>query len=304
LSYLGLGTAEPTPSRGLMLSGLAPSYAEKALWTAALPGLAISSLEWGNPSSPTLLALHGLRGHGHSWDSFSEPMSGEHRILTLDQRGRGASDWAPDGQYTSEAYVKDLEGFCEALQLQNIVLMGHSMGGRNSMVFTARHPSMVNRLIIVDIGPEGDPRGTARIKRETVAAQEEYISFEELFEAQQKSNPLLSPEVLRRRLTYQTKTLPNGKIGWRYDVEIRRQWREDRRPPQDDLWPAIANIPCPTLIVRGTETDVLPVQVAQRMVQGMPKAQLAHVERAAHMVMEENPEGFLRAVRDFLESTA
>jgi esterase len=271
--------------------------------TVVVNGLKLHYLGWGDPSSPTLIALHGLRGHGHSWDSFSEPMSGAYHILALDQRGRGDSDWAPDGQYTSEAYVKDLEGFCEALQLRNFILMGHSMGGRNSMVFTARHPSMVNRLIIVDIGPEGDPQGTARIKHESVAAQEEYTSFEELLEAQQKGNPLLSPEVLRRRLTYQTKTLPNGKIGWCYDVEIRRQWREDRRPPQEDLWPAIAKIPCPTLIVRGIETDVLPLQVAQRMVQVMPKAQLAHVERAAHMVMEENPGGFLRVVRDFLEST-
>jgi esterase len=200
--------------------------------------------------------------------------------------------------------VKDLEGVCEALQLRHFILMGHSMGGRNSLVFTARHPAMVARLIIVDIGPQGDPRGTARITREIIAAQEAYTSFEALFEAQQKSNPLLSPEVLRRRLTYQTKTLPNGTIGWRYDVEIRRQWREDGHPPQEDLWPAIATIPCPTLIVRGLETDVLPLHVAQRMVQVMPKAQLAHVEQAAHMVMEENPEGFLRVVRDFLECPA
>src|ERR671925_2072735 len=123
--------------------------------------------------------------------------------------------------------------------------MGHSMGGPNSMVFAARHPSMVNRLIIVDIGPEGDPQGSARIKREIVAAQEEYSSFEELVEAQQKSNPLLSPEVLRRRLTYQTKTLPNGKIGWRYDVEIRRQWRGGTRPPPEGPRAAAATPPCP-----------------------------------------------------------
>jgi esterase len=277
------------------------SYVDK---TMVVQGLALHYLEWGDPSSPTLIALHGLRGHGHSWDSFSAPMAGAYHILALDQRGRGDSDWAPDGQYTTEAYVKDLEGFCEALQLRHFILMGHSMGGRNSLVFTARHPAMVTRLIIVDIGPEGDPRGTARITREIIAAQEEYTSFEALFEAQQKSNPLLSPEVLRRRLTYQTKTLPNGTIGWRYDVEIRRQWREDRRPPQEDLWPATATIPCPTLIVRGLETDVLPLHVAQRMVQVMPKAQLAHVEQAAHMVMEENPEGFLRVVRDFLECPA
>jgi pimeloyl-ACP methyl ester carboxylesterase len=274
------------------------SYVDK---TVVVQGLTLHYLEWGDPSSPTLIALHGLRGHGHSWDSFSAPMAGAYHIRALDQRGRGDSDWAPDGQYTTEAYVKDLEGFCEVLQLRHFILMGHSMAGRNSLVFTARHPAMVTRLIIVDIGPEGDPR---RITREIIAAQEEYTSFEALFEAQQKSNPLLSPEVLRRRLTYQTKTLPNGTIGWRYDVEIRRQWREDRRPLQEDLWPAIATIPCPTLIVRGLETDALPLHVAQRMVQVMPKAPLAHVEQAAHMVMEENPEGFRRVVRDFLECPA
>jgi pimeloyl-ACP methyl ester carboxylesterase len=277
------------------------TYVDK---TVVVNGLRLHYLAWGDPSSPTLIALHGLRGHGHSWDSFSEPMSGAYHLLALDQRGRGDSDWAPDGQYTGEAYVRDLEGFCEALQLRNFILMGHSMGGRNSMAFAARHPSMLNRLIIVDIGPEGDPRGTARITREIVAAQEEYTSFEALYEAQQQANPLLSPEVLRRRLAFQTKPLPNGKIGWRYDVEIRRQWREDRRPPQENLWPALAQIPCPTLIVRGMETDVLPLQVAQRMVQVMPTAQLAQVEGAAHMVMEENPEGFLRVVRDFLEHTS
>ena len=71
--------------------------------TVGVNGLTIHYLEWGDPSSSALIALHGLRGHGHSWDSFSEPMSGAYHILALDQRGRGDSDWAPDGQYTSEA---------------------------------------------------------------------------------------------------------------------------------------------------------------------------------------------------------
>src|SRR5919109_1522916 len=123
-------------------------YLDKAV---AVNGLKLHYLEWGDPSAPTLIALHGLRGHGHSWDSFSEPMPGEYRILVFDQRGRGDSDWAPDGQYTSEVYVKVLEGFWEVSQLRNFILMALFMGGPNSMVFIAPHPSMVNRLIIVDI---------------------------------------------------------------------------------------------------------------------------------------------------------
>ena len=245
-----------------------------------------------------------MAGHGHSWDSFSETMCSEYRILALDQRGRGESDWAPDGDYSGEAYVRDLEGFCEAVKLDHFILMGHSMGGLNSMLFTGRHPSKVDRLIIVDIGPEGDPRGGARIKREIEAAQEEYDAFETLLQKQLQDNRWIAPEILRRRLTYQTTTLPNGKIGWRYDLEIRQQWRQDRRPAAAELWPVIADIPCPTLIVWGTETDVLPWPVAQRMVEVMPQAQIAKVEQAAHMVMEENPARFNQVVREFLDSTA
>ncbi len=271
--------------------------------TVTANGIKLHYLEWGEPSAPTLVALHGLRGHGHTWDSFSGPMSSEYHILAVDQRGRGDSDWAPDGQYNGAAYVADFEGFVDALGLDNFILMGHSMGGRNSMLYSGKHPEKVGKLIIVEMGPEGDPRGGARIKSEIMNVKEEYDSFEEVVEAVQKANPLCPNDVLRRRVTYQTKVLPNGKIGWRYDIEIRNQWREDRHAPQEDLWPVIAGIPCPTLIVRGSETDSLPLAVAERMTQVMPKAELVHVERAAHMVMEENPDKFTEVVKEWLDRT-
>jgi pimeloyl-ACP methyl ester carboxylesterase len=231
-------------------------------------------------------------------------MSSQYHIFGLSQRGRGDSDWAPDGQYTGAAFVADLEGFIDGLGLDNFVLMGHSMGGRNSMLYAGTHPEKVRKLILVDIGPEGDPRGGARIRNEMINAKEEFDSFEQVMEAQKKSNPLCPEDVLRRRTTYQTKVLPNGKIGWRYDLEVRQQWREDRRPAAEDLWPYIAKIPCPTLVVRGAETDILPMSVAERMTQVMAQAEVVEVERAAHMVMEENPPGFTQAVRDFLARNA
>ena len=67
-----------------------------------------------------------------------------------------------------------------------------------------------------------------------------------------------------------------------------------------EVWSVIPNISCPTLIVRGTETDILPLEVAERMVQVMPKARLVHVEQAGHMLMEDNPLRFLEVVREFL----
>ncbi len=90
-------------------------------------------------------------------------------------------------------------------------------------------------------------------------------------------------------------------MGWRYDRVIREQSRNGTGAPSEDLWPQLPKIACPTLIVRGTETDLLSPEVAQQMLDALPNAQLAEVQRAAHMVFEENPDGFMEAVRHYLQ---
>lgn len=115
-----------------------------------------------------------------------------------------------------------------------------------------------------------------------------------------RQNRYASDAVLRRCLRYATTALPDGKIGWRYDRVIREQSRNGTGAPAEDLWPQLAKITCPTLIVRGLDTDLLSPEVAQQMLATLHKAQLAEVPRAAHMVFEENPEGFIEAVQPFL----
>ena len=269
--------------------------------TVVANGLKLHYLDWGTVGRPVMVLLHGLRGHGHSWDDFSPAMCGDYHVLALDQRGRGESDWAPDGEYTTEAYVADLLGFCDALKLDSFLLVGHSMGGRNSMAFTAEYPAKVSKLILVDIGPDADPRGAARIVKEIKEVPEEFDSFEAVVEYIGKQNRFLSDGALRRRLKYQTKELANGKIGWRYDLEIREQRRRGVAPPGGDSWEVARRITCPTLIVRGMETDILNPEIAQRMLQTIANSQLVEVARAAHMPMEENPEDFITAVRGYLK---
>jgi pimeloyl-ACP methyl ester carboxylesterase len=218
----------------------------------------------------------------------------------LDQRGRGDTDWAKDGDYSTGAYVADLAGFCETLKLDSFILVGHSMGGRNSMAFTARYPEKVQKLIIVDIGPVMDSRGSQRITQEILGVPEEFDSFEAVVAYMSKQNRYASDAVLRRRLQYATKKLPNGKIGWRYDRAIREQRRRGTAPPAQDLWPAVRSIRCPTLITRGAESDVLSPEVAQQMADTMSNAQLVEIPRAGHMVFEDNPTDFIAAVRRFL----
>ena len=128
-----------------------------------------------------------------------------------------------------------------------------------------------------------------------------FDTFEDVFAYQSKQNRFCSEPVLRRRLTYATKELPNGKFGWRYDLEVREQRRNNTGSKQPDLWLNLPGIKCPVLIVRGSETDTLGLETAEKMAEVLPDGKLVHVERAAHMVFEDNPEGFIAVLHDFLD---
>jgi esterase len=264
-------------------------------------GLQLHYLDWGTTGKPPLVLLHGLRGHAHSWDSFAAAICADYHVLALDQRGRGDSDWAKDGDYTTAAYVADLLGFAEALGLDSFTLAGHSMGGRNAIAFSARNPERIQKLIIVDIGPTSDPRGRERIRREIVEAPEAFDTFDAVVQVMNRQNRYASPEILQRRLRYMTQPLANGKLGWRYDPAIREQWRKGV-PASEDLWPALGRITCPTLIVRGMDSDILSPEVAREMLEAMPSARVVEIQRATHMVFEDNPDDFLFAVSEFLKT--
>jgi pimeloyl-ACP methyl ester carboxylesterase len=269
--------------------------------TVSVNGLNLHYLDWGNQDDPPVVLLHGLRGHAHSWDDVAAVLGQDHRVLALDQRGRGDTDWARDGDYSGAAYVADLVGFCDALQLDSFILIGHSMGGRNSMAFAGRHADLLQKLVIVDIGPTVDPRGAQRITRELQQVPEEFESFGAVVEYMGQLNRFAADGVLRRRLQYSTKTLDNGKIGWRYDLATLREQRVNGTgAPAEDLWPLLPKISCPTLIVRGQESDLLPPDVAAKMVAALPTGSVVEVARAGHMVFEDNPEGFIAALQGWL----
>ena len=114
---------------------------------------------------PTILMLHGIQQQAHSWDFISLPLSTDYRIIAVDQRGHGDSDWSPDGDYSTDAYVGDVQGLVSTLDLKDFHLIGHSMGGRNSLAWASKNPGMLKSLTIVDTGPETQRRGSDRIQR-------------------------------------------------------------------------------------------------------------------------------------------
>jgi esterase len=268
--------------------------------TVDVDGLKMHYLDWDNPTKPTVVLLHGLRGHARSWDDVSEALAPDFHVLAVDQRGRGGTDWAKDGDYGIDAFANDLVGFARVVGLEKFILIGHSMGARNAMAFCRTHAAMLEKLVLSEFGPQINPKGGQRISKELVDVPEEFDSLDEVLDYMGQFNRYASSSVMRRRELYASKELPNGKIGWRYDLEIREARRRGDPVPLLDLWPALPKIACPTLVVRATETDVLGREIANKMIETLPDGRLVEIERAEHMVFEDNPADFIAAVRNFL----
>ena len=262
-------------------------------------GLRFHYLDWGTEGKQCILFLHGALQQGHSWDFVALPLCVDYHVLALDARGHGDSQWAPDGDYSPEAHQRDLDGFVEALGLEPFILVGHSMGGRNAYTYASRHPKRVNALAIVDIGPQVNREGQDRIRRFRVLP-DELNSYQEFATRVQEYTGRPRLQVLGS-LKYSIRQRPDGKWTWKYDKLLRTPGYRPEDPPPDKLWECLAGIRCPTLIVRGSESDILATEVMEEMLRVIPKSTAAVVPRAGHLVAGDNPADFLKVFRTLLE---
>jgi esterase len=262
-------------------------------------GLSFHYVEWGVATQPLLVCLHGITQTAHSWDEVAAGLADDYRVLCLDQRGHGDSDWAPDGDYTRHTQAADLAALTDALGLSGFVLAGMSMGGINSITFAARHPQKVRALIIVDVSPEIQVQGVENI-RSFIQAPDELDSFEAFVERAHQFNPRRTLDNIRSRLSHNLKQLPNGKWTWKYDKALRAGERSFQASALHNLWDDVHAIRCPTLIIKGGESDILSSESAAKLQQAIPGSRLTVVPGAGHSVMGDNPEAFVAAVRDFL----
>ena len=258
-------------------------------------------LDWGELDHPTMLLLHGFAQTCHAWDFVALSFSDRFRVIALDQRGHGDSGWAPDGDYSPEASQKDLRTIVEALALDDVVLMGLSMGGRNAFTYAANHPEKLRALVIVDAAPESLRAGAASIRR-FVQQDDELDSMDDFVDRVRQYNPRRSVDQTRGSIVHNLKQLPNGKWTWQYDKRLRSPGRQIGTDPEMTrrLWSHLESLKSPTLVVRGAESDVVALETAEAMHRRIPNSRLATVGKAGHLVMGDNPAGFEKAVREFL----
>jgi pimeloyl-ACP methyl ester carboxylesterase len=269
--------------------------------SVTLNGLRFHYREWpsARAGAQDLVLLHGFTGHARSWDSFAEAMSRDYRVLALDQRGHGETEWAPPDQYGVFYQVSDLEAFVAELGLDGFALLGLSMGGRNAFHYAGARPAALERLVIVDIGPEVATAGSARITA-GVQANDVFDSADDAIAQARRANPNADEHEQRHRVTHNLMPTPDGRVTYRYDRALRDPNNPRPRPAPEEGWRLLANIGVPTLLVRGEVSDVLSPEMAQRMVETIPDCRFVEVPGSGHSIPLERPKEFLAAVRTFL----
>ena len=257
-------------------------------------------LDWGTAGRPPIVFLHGGGLNAHTWDLVCLGLRRERHCFALDQRGHGESEWSPQMDYTTESQVGDLEAFVDRLGLTRFVLVGMSLGGVNAMAWAGRYSERLAGLVIVDVGPEIRMAGVQKIAAFT-SEQKLLDSIDEVIERALAFNPRRDPRLLRLSLRHNLRQTPKGQWMWKYDQRHRGKAEPgayERR--RELLWDAVAKISCPTLVVRGAQSDVFHDEDAERLTAALPRGRWVRVENAGHTVQGDNPAGLLTELRGFL----
>ncbi len=270
-------------------------------------GTRLHYLDTGGAGSPVLL-LHGINQNVRTWEKVLPALTGPWRLLALDQRGHGLSEADGIMIYHRGQMVADCRAFIQALGLGQPIIVGHSLGGYVGMRVAATYPELVGGLVVADMTP--DPvyeMAPARIlaMRKALkpglgdavwATEDEAAAFRrQLFPGEDET-------VIRARLRQQLRRRPDGKLEIARSAAVARAMLEELLTTS--VWPFLADIQCPTLIVRAELSDVLTAENAQRMAQTIPHCQLVTIKGAAHDLQLYQPEQFGEAIARFLREVA
>jgi pimeloyl-ACP methyl ester carboxylesterase len=267
--------------------------------------ISLSVMEWSRSGFP-LAMIHGLGDASGIWNHLAIRISQQFRVAAVDLRGHGDSDWDPEAKYDSATFVGDFAEVAGALDFERMVVIGHSLGADVAIRFAAAHPLRVAALIVVDFGPELQKEGVDEVVRSLAAMPRDFATVRDYEQWLVERRPLADSTVLRqfaRTCLRQTKNgwAPKADMALATYPEFSRSVASDGRYRNLELWPLLAGIRCPTLVVRGGASGVFPIDAANRMVERtLWKGQLATVPAAGHAVMLDNPAEFSAVVIRFL----
>lgn len=235
--------------------------------------------------------LHGLFGYSDNWQTFARQISEYYQVILVDQRNHGHSDWAPS--HTYEDMAEDLFELCESLQLSNVILLGHSMGGKTAMTFAEKHEELLDKLIIADMGVKAYPPHHQTIIAGLKSLQlDRYASRGEADEELKKSIESFSVrQFLLKNLYWKEK----GQLAWRMNLSV----LEEAMPQILEEFHPDHAIQTPTLFLKGGMSNYILSEDWDSIEEIFIDAELIEIEKAGHWLHAEKPKEFLNAVLEF-----
>jgi pimeloyl-ACP methyl ester carboxylesterase len=265
----------------------------------------IAYLEWGEPRNPqVLVCVHGLTRCARDFDNLARSLSGRYRVVCPDVAGRGDSDWLADPMlYAIPQYVADMVTLIARLDVEQVHWVGTSMGGLIGMALASQKDSPVTKLVLNDAGPVIGKAALERIA--TYVGM--WPPLPSLQAAEQLVRAVAAPfgphtdEEWRFLTEVVVRQNADGGYRFHYDPKIAERFRKDMPEGDMEAWPVWDAVLCPTLVIRGAQSDLLSKATAEQMTERGPKAKLVELPGIGHaptlMLADQ-----IAIVRDFLLS--
>ncbi len=266
-------------------------------WFTGHGGVRLAADERGS-GSPTVLFLHGGGQTRHSWAGALDVVAARGlRAVTLDHRGHGESERAPDGDYRMDAFAGDVRAV--VTELGPTIAVGASLGGLAALSAEGDAP-LLRGLVLVDIAHRIEPEGVARIYEFMTARPDGFASLEEAADAVAEYLPHRERPSDLSGLARNLRERPDGRLVWHWDPALWSEWSRAGRREVERYERAARGLRLPTLLVRGARSDVLSEEGARAFLELVPHARYANLADAHHMVAGDRNDAFLDAVLGFL----
>lgn len=254
-------------------------------------GLRLSLLDWEG-ERPPLVLLHGVGGNAWMWAGLAAELGRSRRLLALDFRGYGDSQWSARQEYRTEDLAGDVGALAAALELERFDLVGFSWGGLVALAFAAAQPQRVRRLAMIDIPP------SSPLPEEAIAPnfRARFDDHADAVEGERALAPRGEEATLATLAALGTRAEGQG-LTRKMDPYLTRRWPFRA----DDRWDELRELPLPALVVHAADSPVLSADDAAAMA-ALPGVSLVTVPDCGHLVATEQPRLLAAAIDDFLNS--
>jgi pimeloyl-ACP methyl ester carboxylesterase len=265
-------------------------------------GITIAGEAWGPANGLPILFIHGGGQTRHSWKQTAHSVAshGGYRAITVDLRGHGDSDYAPDGDYRLDRFAEDIAGVVAQLS-QPPVFIGASLGGMIAILLVGEQRVNASGVVLVDVAPRLEEAGVDRIFSFMQSHQDGFDSLEEAATAVEDYLPHRKRPLDISGLEKNLRKGDDGRYYWHWDHRMLGHATREKAQHEERLLAAAESITVPVLLLRGMLSDVVSKEVVDEFQQAVPHARHLDITEAAHTVAGDSNSAFTEAVLSFLQ---